>query len=556
MRSTDQISKKCPALDIAVLLHKCIPTVQGTKVFDWLKSPEGPMPQVDLRDIRTDNFSDEYLFSELLSKYDSLPIVVDRRAVAIETFMNRELTNHGINRRLANLYLPVTDARIPRILRRHRRLLRNILGTSMKHLPAIMAGAYFGPGTNIGVRFGASSLYDKVTCKRLTCTEELAPYALSFVNGNDFLARALIGSDGPVSLTELQLDIVEGAKLAFVPKNAKTDRSITVEPLLNSFVQNGIGKCLRAIIARKTSMTLNDQQKNQYAARHAVSNKWATVDLRDASNSITTEFVRNSLELCRGWFHLLDLTRSKRYLCPLISKGPKTFSLFSGMGNGFTFPLESLLFFTLAKAVMEEEGFFEDPVVYGDDILVPSACYDLLELTFGEVGFSLNDAKSFKDGAFRESCGKHYFDGTDVSPFYIRKQPDSEQWYYTVHNNIWKWASLNEGFFDSRVIPVLRYIRSCQKGPLVHPELGDVGYFPLASIRSKTGMKLWKTRSVKSRSFVYKGSKGYWCAMHQSLASVGHGRAPSGRYDRRGSLEWFKSQSVLHSDFIFDKVMV
>lgn len=567
MASKNQVLTDEHPLLIARTLHESIPTQVGLRWMEWLSNPEGSPPSFDVHSIDSSNFSDEYLFAELLSKADFLPIHIDKRLVAIKSFQSRELVNAEVNTRLANLYLPVNDPAISAVIRRHKRYMRRVLGSFARYSKAAIAAAYFGPGTNVGVRYGKSSLYDKVTCKRLTCTAELAPYALSIVNENDFLARALLGADGVVSLLSLQVKVIPGAKLAFVPKNAKTDRSITVEPLLNSFFQNGLGKVLRGIISHRTTLTLDDQRRNQIAARIGVRDGLATVDLKDASNSLTTELVRGSLSLCPGWFHALDIARSKAYTCESIDNSVHMFQLFAGMGNGFTFPLESLIFYSLAKAVVEVNGGHFDPIVYGDDIILPSTDCDLLERVFAHVGLVVNASKTHKSGGFRESCGKHYFDGIDVSPFYIKTTPcvvqttkgldvPDPRWYFTVYNGLWKWACRDGFTFDTRVLSTLKLIRELCRGPTVHPDLGDVGYFPLGDRLSKTGVREWTCVVQKTAQFHYEGSKGYWCALHQALAAIDQDRPSYGKYSKRGGKVKIKRQRVVHCDYRFTYIPV
>lgn len=536
-------------------LSECIPTSNGADWVRWFKSPTPEVPSFDIRSYTGDNFRDEYLFAELFSKYDSLPLNVDKRAAAIESFIGRERANQKINADMKNLYLPVQDSRFPRIMRRHRHIIRRVLGSFSKHSMSLAGEAYFGPGVNIGIKFGKSSLYDKVSSK-LTCTEELAPYALSLINENDFLARALIGADGPVSLIVNPVVTTPGAKLSFVPKNAKTDRSITVEPAFNSFIQNGLGKIMRRLISRRTTLNLSDQHRNQMYAKIAKNACLATVDLKDASNSLTYGLVQNSLSLCKGWFHILDMTRSKRYVCKSIDDKVHSFEMFSGMGNGFTFPLESLIFYALAKATCIELGSPVDPVVYGDDIIIPVHVVPLFTELLRTVGLDMNANKTFSDGVFRESCGKHYYRSTDVTPIYVRSKPENALWYFTVHNNLWRWACRDGVWFDSRVLKTMSLIRELCYAPFVHPDLGDVGYFPLTDYRTRTGLGRWKVTVAKTDTFHYKGSKGYWCAMHQALSSVGSERPSFGKFSRRSGNTELRRQSVLYNDYIFPYVIV
>jgi hypothetical protein len=85
------------------------------------------------------------------------------------------------------------------------------------------------------------------------------------------------------------------------------------------------------------------------------------------------------------------------------------------MGNGFTFPLETLIFWSLAAACCPQDS---DATAYGDDLIVPTECYPLLVEVLVALGFVVNLTKSYHTGPFRESCGKDYFRGTDVRPYY------------------------------------------------------------------------------------------------------------------------------------------
>jgi hypothetical protein len=104
---------------------------------------------------------------------------------------------------------------------------------------------------------------------------------------------------------------------------------------------------------------------------------------------------------------------------------------FASMGSALCFPVESLVFYTAILAIRASiQGRFpsarllrslaKDVFVYGDDLIVPaheaSAICDGLET----LGFKVNQRKSFWTGKFRESCGKEYFDGFDVSVVKVR----------------------------------------------------------------------------------------------------------------------------------------
>jgi hypothetical protein len=106
------------------------------------------------------------------------------------------------------------------------------------------------------------------------------------------------------------------------------------------------------------------------------------------------------------------------------------------MGNGFTFELETLIFWAAAKAVQEVRGCQGPLGVYGDDIIVPQLIVQEVISTLEEFGFTINKEKSFVDGRFFESCGGHYFDGVDVTPYYQKHLVDHDLEICRFHNRI------------------------------------------------------------------------------------------------------------------------
>jgi len=60
--------------------------------------------------------------------------------------------------------------------------------------------------------------------------------------------------------------------------------------------------------------------------------------------------------------------------------------------------------------------------VYGDDIIVPTYCAESVADTLESFGILVNRNKSFWNGKFRESCGKEYYDGHDVSIVKVRRE--------------------------------------------------------------------------------------------------------------------------------------
>jgi hypothetical protein len=135
--------------------------------------------------------------------------------------------------------------------------------------------------------------------------------------------------------------------------------------------------------------------------------------------------------------------------------------MFSSMGNGFTFELESLLFLSISKAVQHFTRHLGVISIYGDDIICPTAMAHDLSFCLSIMGFSVNLEKSHIDGPFRESCGGHYQNGLDVTPFYIRFPIACLVDVIHVANQLRAWASLGNGIgvLNPLVEPIWLWLR-------------------------------------------------------------------------------------------------
>ena len=280
--------------------------------------------------------------------------------------------------------------------------------------------------------------------------------------------------------------IVPGNRVVTVPKNYKTDRIIAIEPDMNIFVQLGLGNYIRSRLARKAGINLNDQTLNQGAASYgSFSGGLATIDLSMASDTVSLAIVE--LLLPSDWLEALGQCRSPFGVLP--SGNKVLYRKFSSMGNGYTFELESLIFWALAKACYTLHGEGDTRVwVYGDDIVVPSFRVDRFMQLLAYSGFTPNEKKSHVAGPFRESCGKHYLHGTDITPFYVKRAPRTLLDLFKIHNQVWRfidrcytWLGLERVRELRAVCSWLRgFAPACWRKPALVDGLGDgafVGYF-------------------------------------------------------------------------------
>lgn len=223
----------------------------------------------------------------------------------------------------------------------------------------------------------------------------------------------------PVSLHRGRVD--------FVRKTAKTDRTISVEPALNTLVQLGIGDYIAGRL-RVEGVDIRDQTRNQRLAKEgSLTGALATLDLSSASDTISCGLVESLLPY--EWWDFLRSARTGESSSP---GGDFRLEKFSSMGNGFTFALETLIFYSLAISCCERSESHHVSA-YGDDLIVPTHRAPLLMEVLASCGFLVNPDKTFISGNFRESCGKDYFSGTDVRPCYIKASLSAAD-IFVLHN--------------------------------------------------------------------------------------------------------------------------
>jgi hypothetical protein len=188
----------------------------------------------------------------------------------------------------------------------------------------------------------------------------------------------------------------------------------------------------------------------------------AMFDLLSASDSVIKQLVHHLLPI--DWTLLLFDLRSPTTLVDGVSHENE---MISSMGNAFTFELESLIFWALARATAYWTSTRGTLSVYGDDIIVPTGMVEPFVEVLSYSGFILNPDKSFSSGPFRESCGKHWFHGMDVTPFYVKKVPvDITDWMHLL-NSLRRWTEFNgSGICDPHYFELWRKYASIVPIPL------------------------------------------------------------------------------------------
>jgi len=124
-------------------------------------------------------------------------------------------------------------------------------------------------------------------------------------------------------------------------------------------------------------------------------------------------------------------------------------NMISTMGNGYTFPLQTMLFAGVIRAACRTANVpFERPFgsklgnfgVYGDDIICRSEILPLVLRLLKLLGFEVNSEKSFIEGPFRESCGGDFYKGHNVRGVFVKRLKYMQD-AYVVINALNRWTA-------------------------------------------------------------------------------------------------------------------
>lgn len=435
-----------------------------------------------------------------LKKHPALPLSVDRKKAAIDSFFKAETLCYWTNERLNPL---LDDSfhygnRMAEFVRLWRKEVRRVL----RRAPDVsQLRGRFGPGSTYNNIGDYITVADKLDTDYTATQPALDLVSRSFEEtawsryaaaGLAPFARCLPQVLTPGKTPKLNPEgyairgpeIVDSNRFTTVPKTALTDRGICIEPGLNVFYQLGVGEEIsrRMYYAYAWDKT-TCQDKHRWLARvGSITGAVATIDLSMASDTVATNLVK--LVLPRDWFDLLDQLRCKK---TIVNDRKIVNEKFSSMGNGFTFELETLIFSTLCRVIARERAdiidWFApgcDVSVFGDDIIVPTAIADEVVSALSFFGFVTNADKTFLSGAFRESCGGDYYRGLDVRPHFQKKEVNEPADIIALHNGLCRVRDRltdgrSDGMYLSPSIGFLRNqlprkIRSCL-GP---SDLGDL----------------------------------------------------------------------------------
>jgi len=409
----------------------------------------------------------------------------------------------------------------------------------------------FGPGASNGIRVTHTA--EKIA-EKMTCTVLCKPFVTTLRKHNTYfqLFDERNGNDGTAA--------VNGSRLTTVPKNETTHRTIAIEPSGNMALQLAAGLYIEDAM-RMVGLDIRRQQpRNQLLAlRGSIDGSLATIDLKSASDMFTLYLIRRLWP--KRWYKLLTSLRSE-YIDTGEGEWMKL-NMISTMGNGFTFPMMTLSLVALIYAYRRLSGgpnlyvSWESTGVYGDDIIIPAVEYETCVSVLSGAGLIVNTSKSFSSGPFRESCGGDYWNGYDVTPFYVQSV-ENDAAIYVALNQVLEWGGKHNILLPRTIL----LLKSFLKGK-VHliPEWHNTDQGVLTSVvprRYRYLMPKTERKSHKSGIFdVPLAAGGYLEAgqldqhffvprLFKTRYKVKKARLPKGYLDGRDPIK--RSQPV--SDFV------
>lgn len=432
---------------LADIVYSAIGTPLALQLKDWMVKGEWDSIASCKVDPRAYADAQQYFLdasaASLLRKHEDLPTSLDRRGAALENWRLGEVDCFRTNERLSP-YLegwshPACNTDVLSHIEAIREKIKLVLGRcpSMDELKP-----KHGPGATFSDKSVVSTVADKMN-SRASLTHGSFWFLLDWV-GTAWGREALSRSMDPV--------FVRGNRFTTAPKDATKDRPTAAEPSVNIFYQLALGGLVRRRLKRLGIDLTDGQETHVRLAREAsITGSLATLDLKNASDTVAYNLVK--LLLPPDWFRLFDelrspFTRMRPVDATKVAFGRTRVSAssdvwvklekFSSMGNGFTFELETLLFWAISDYACSQtcQGLMEKTFCYGDDIICDTRGVRAVISALRFFGFTINEEKSFSSGPFRESCGGDFWNGRPVRPYFQEGPLDEPQQLIAAANQI------------------------------------------------------------------------------------------------------------------------
>lgn len=425
----------------SVALSICYRYEQYDELYNLLKRTvplysDGSSPYENINNMRA-----FFQANALFSKSDDLPAIDGLEEAAIHSFFECEEANSETNKRflLGQVSSP--------LIYRTNQILIDLLGDFSELDYA--QNLRFGPGSSSTCRGLSATLAHKLESDILCTPRSQEILDRTFRHFYQYYYRLK-----PIVATATSNSFLT------IPKTFKERRGICIGQHGNIIGQLALGSLYR----RKFKRFVNLDRAADFH-RKLVKEKWseiATIDLRRASQMISRRAVQAVWP--EQWLSVMDDLREEyTNLYGILNYNQH----YSAMGNGFTFEMESVLFYSLCKAAMQNKGLKWNYLsVFGDDIIVDKECAEVVIEALVEFGFEINQDKTFIDGPFKESCGMDTLRGHEVRPIFLRNYSDGKilELKYKLANSVLRMASNScshlclDGSFYRTWISVIRSI--------------------------------------------------------------------------------------------------
>ena len=334
------------------------------------------------------------------------------------------------------------------------RRIHELMGPAPSTQEVIDRGSW-GPGVNAQFDFDFTRTGPEYKfAAKPTLTPTLIPIASMVVASAPLWEQVINLFHG----TANRFVLVPGNVFSTVPKKFEVKRGICMEPMLNLWLQMGVESVLleRLLDIDRVNLRTSSMFNQALAAVGAATGIFCTVDLKSASNNVCRAPIRSVISA--DWYALLASLACEYGLLPEALRSKMSdqhipeqikYEMLSSMGNGFTFLVETLLFRAIVTSVVPGiwsktgQGMkltWPHVAVFGDDLVFPSAYYSQVVELLVLFGFTINEDKTFRDGPFRESCGKDYHGTEMVRPLYISKGLDNGEAIVSLANKILRHA--------------------------------------------------------------------------------------------------------------------
>lgn len=379
-------------------------------------------------------------------------------------------------------------------------------------------------------------------------------WAYFYVNNCDIMRS--FGRNGQRGFTKNTEFGGDYSRFAVVPKDSRGPRMISLEPAAVQYAQQALKDLIYDHVEKhpltRGHVNFRDQEINRKLALWGslIERDIVTLDMKDASRRVTWRLVRALFP--PTWVEALGATRTTGTVFKREDGSQDSFRLhmFAPMGSATCFPVESLVFWSLAVALLtlgyglDLDEVLKGVYVYGDDIVLRGLPYKGILYSFPRFGLKFNEGKCCTGGYFRESCGMDAFRGAEVQPLRIKKPVPTTRkeasaivaWIdYSNHAFNRGYYHLSEALQDVvENVYVAPYVRpkadvpgftSCRKNGWIPPEWGSRARRTLAVSRKprfNVNLHHIEYPCLGSESKRFRGDTD-WCRYREELLGFARG---------------------------------